>query len=52
MSKSDLRHSASGNRTNYVGDYEDAQYVSGVFHHVKVEGLQPETTYYYRHARI
>jgi len=47
-SRSDLSHTASGDRTNYIGDYEGAQYVSGIFHHVKVEVLQPEVTYFYR----
>lgn len=45
---STLDRNATGNRTSYVGNYPDAIYVSGVFHHVKLEGLAPETTYFYR----
>ena len=43
-----LDHTASGNRTNYIGDYRNAVYVSGIFHHVKLEALHAETTYFYR----
>ena len=46
--ESDLQHHASGNATSYVARYPNATYVSGVFHHVKLEGLQPATQYFYR----
>ena len=41
---------ASGNRTHYVQTYPGATYVSGIFHHVKLTGLMPDTTYFYRQA--
>ena len=39
---------ASGNITSYVQTYPGASYVSGTFHHVKLTGLSPDTTYFYR----
>lgn len=36
----------------YVQHYPNANYVSGVFHHAKLEGLLPLTTYYYRCSLI
>ena len=39
---------ASGNITSYVQTYPGASYVSGAFHHVKLTGLSPDTTYFYR----
>ena len=46
-----LEHVAFGERNSYVSDYPDAYYVSGIFHHTKLEGLAPETTYFYRQAK-
>lgn len=43
-----LEHKASGEATWYLGDYKGAVYVSGIFHHVRIDGLQAETVYYYR----
>ncbi len=48
--EAELNHKSSGNRTSYIGDYKDAVYVSGIFHHVKLEGLNAETKYYYRYS--
>ena len=39
---------ASGNITSYVQTYPGASYVSGTFHHVRLTGLSPDTTYFYR----
>lgn len=47
-----LHFHATGNRTSYVSDYPNALYVSGIFHHVKLEGLAPEVTYFYRQATV
>ena len=30
--------------------YPESTYVSGLFHHVKLQDLLPSVTYYYRHA--
>ena len=45
-----LEHVAFGERNSYVSDYPHAYYVSGIFHHTKLEGLAPETAYFYRQA--
>ena len=39
---------ASGTISHYVQTYPGASYISGFFHHVKLTGLSPNTTYYYR----
>ena len=42
----------NGVTQTYVQHYPNANYVSGVFHHAKLEGLLPLTTYYYRCSPI
>ncbi len=37
-----------GNTSSYVQRYPKHSYVSGTFHHAKLTGLQPNTTYYFR----
>jgi hypothetical protein len=39
---------ARGKATSYVQSYPRHSYVSGTFHHVKLTGLQPLTTYFFR----
>ena len=39
---------ASGTITHYVQTYPGATYISGFFHHVKLTGLRPDTTYFYK----
>ena len=41
---------ASGTFTSYVQTYPGATYISGFFHHVKLTGLRPDTTYFYKWA--
>lgn len=43
-----LDKSADGATKAYVQHYPGDTYISSVFHHVKLEGLKPSTTYYYR----
>ena len=39
-----------GDSVSYEQVYADAIYISGSMHHVKLSGLQANTTYYYRYA--
>ena len=39
---------ASGTITHYVQTYPGATYISSFFHHVKLTGLRPDTTYFYK----
>ena len=43
-----LDKSADGATKAYVQHYPGDTYISSIFHHVKLEGLEPSTTYYYR----
>ena len=45
-----LDQSADGTTKAYVQHYPGNNYISSIFHHVKLEGLEPSTTYYYRRA--
>jgi acid phosphatase type 7 len=48
-SSKDLTLKASGYSTTYKFDYPDfAHYQSGVIHHVQIDGLKPETLYFYQ----
>lgn len=40
----------AGSAESYVQHYPGQNYVSGIMHHVKLTGLQPLTTYFYRCA--
>ena len=39
---------AVGESVSYEQKYPGATYISGSMHHVKLSGLEPSTTYYYR----
>ncbi|EIE18216.1 Metallo-dependent phosphatase [Coccomyxa subellipsoidea C-169] len=39
---------ASGEATAYVQTYPDFSYISGTFHHVRLTGLQPNASYYFK----
>lgn len=41
---------ASGEATAYVQTYPDFSYISGTFHHVRLTGLQPNASYYFKCA--
>lgn len=41
---------ASGNVTAYVQTYADHSYISGAFHHVRLAGLQDNTTYFFKYG--
>ena len=38
---------AEGETSAYEQVYPEETYISGTFHHVKLSGLEPSTTYYF-----